>query len=276
MTATKHIKQYPHCDPRVLHAPGECKYCDMHPEWQDLRETWGINFTGKAEVGLDPCPADKARPHGKSQVWLGNKPMTPELERQLEAETKEFKEQADAILKDSRWDDLCQRCGDQRRHHGEFSKPSFGVGACIMLGAYGGCECAGFVEPDEKRVATVTHLPPTTRATATGRAPTNPDEASVPDSRQLPDGQYADHWVLPEEERAKGFVRPVRLSYRHVGNEVIKGCGGVTTMGKSIAETYARQPTYYGTTYCSGCHQYLRVGATGEFVWEGTAEKVGT
>ncbi len=32
-----------------------------------------------------------------------------------------------------------------------------------------------------------------------------------------PTGQHEAYLVLSEEERAKGFVRPVRLSYRHVG-----------------------------------------------------------
>lgn len=32
-----------------------------------------------------------------------------------------------------------------------------------------------------------------------------------------PDGQQACYLVLSEEERAKGFVRPVRRSYKHVG-----------------------------------------------------------
>jgi hypothetical protein len=39
--------QFPHCDGRILHAPGVCTYCDMHPEWQELRLAWGINFTGE-------------------------------------------------------------------------------------------------------------------------------------------------------------------------------------------------------------------------------------
>jgi hypothetical protein len=32
-----------------------------------------------------------------------------------------------------------------------------------------------------------------------------------------PDGQQKNYVVLTEEERAKGFVRPVRRSYVHVG-----------------------------------------------------------
>lgn len=30
-------------------------------------------------------------------------------------------------------------------------------------------------------------------------------------------GQHKAYWVLPEEERKRGFVRPVRRSYTHVG-----------------------------------------------------------
>lgn len=34
-----------------------------------------------------------------------------------------------------------------------------------------------------------------------------------------PTGQSAAYLVLSEEERAKGFVRPVRVAYRHVGTQ---------------------------------------------------------
>jgi len=50
------IGQFPHCDQRVLHALGECEYCDRHPEWQALREAWGIAFTGHPpRAGLPHC-----------------------------------------------------------------------------------------------------------------------------------------------------------------------------------------------------------------------------
>ena len=66
---------FPHCDQRVLHAPGECQHCDMHPQWQELRQAWGICFTGyEPEAKELPCPADFARPGGLCQVWSGNKP----------------------------------------------------------------------------------------------------------------------------------------------------------------------------------------------------------
>lgn len=40
----------------------------------------------------------------------------------------------------------------------------------------------------------------------------------TPDHRELrPDGMQKDYVVLCPQERAKGFVRPVRRSYRHIG-----------------------------------------------------------
>lgn len=69
------IHQFPHCDPRILHAYGECQYCDMHPEWQELRLTWGIAFTGYEPEGKElPCPADHAR-GDKHTLWPGNQSM---------------------------------------------------------------------------------------------------------------------------------------------------------------------------------------------------------
>lgn len=59
-------------------------------------------------------------------------------------------------------------------------------------------------------------------------------------------------------------------------DKVGKGCGTVTSMPQQIAETYAANPGYYGSTFCCGCRAYLPVGKRGEFVWEGTNERVGT
>lgn len=128
--------------------------------------------------------------------------------------------------------------------------------------------------------------------------------------------------VLSDEERAKGFVRPVRLSYIHVGppgprfplreltdeeadgdnayvryeeypeserpklrrgwtqaqiDAIGKGCGAVTTMGLAIAETYAREPHFYGATFCVACSMHRPVGKDGEFIWDdGSGQRVGT
>jgi len=83
-------------------------------------------------------------------------------------------------------------------------------------------------------------------------------------------GMQEGYVVLAEEERAKGFVRPLRLSYTHLK------CGISTRMGMTIAETYARDPYFYGGTYCAGCRSHFPVGPQGEFVWDGTNQKVGT
>lgn len=83
-------------------------------------------------------------------------------------------------------------------------------------------------------------------------------------------GMQKGYVVLSEEERSKGFVRPVRRSYVHVK------CGEVTTMGLALAETYARDPKFYGGTFCAVCRAHFPVGADGEFTWYGTREKVGT
>lgn len=62
-----------------------------------------------------------------------------------------------------------------------------------------------------------------------------------------PSGMQAKYLVLSNEERAKGFVRRLMRSYKHLA------CGGVTTMSQAIAETYARNPKFYGGTFCCNC-----------------------
>jgi hypothetical protein len=134
-----------------------------------------------------------------------------------------------------------------------------------------------------------------------------------------PNGQQKGYVVLSDEERAKGFVRPVRDKYIHVGRkpkyplrdltfeemeqhgkygyvkfeeypeserpltgrywtqkQIDGGCGVVTTMGWKLAETYARDPSFYSGTFCCGCGAHFPVGEDGEFVWDGTDERVGT
>jgi hypothetical protein len=151
----------------------------------------------------------------------------------------------------------------------------------------------------------------------------DPDEVRK-EQRADGDKLHQSYIVLSPEERAKGFVREVRRSYRHVGapgpkhplrdltaeeherydrfgymqyeqypeteeenvlgrfwtqaslDSVGKGCGAVTTMGVSLAETYAREPGFYGSTFCATCGRHYPVGERGEFVWEGSGERVGT
>lgn len=82
------IDQFPHCDARILHAPGECQYCDRHPEWQELREFWMVAFTGHEPETYEyggtqvPCPADFNRPKNSEsdhQKWLGNTAKPSEI-----------------------------------------------------------------------------------------------------------------------------------------------------------------------------------------------------
>ncbi len=159
------------------------------------------------------------------------------------------------------------------------------------------------------------------KTTLTDGSPVTPEHREIIDSGPLA-GQQKGYVVLSDEERAKGFVRPVRQSYRHVGSitptglrdlsadeherydqfgyvkfqpygeerlpvtgkfwrqadldRFGKGCGVVTTMGRALAETYARDPNFYSGTFCCGCGTHFSVGPDGEFVWDGTDEKVGT
>jgi hypothetical protein len=100
-------------------------------------------------------------------------------------------------------------------------------------------------------------------------------EVEMPDYRDVKEnGQQKDYVVLTADERAKGLVRPVRDAYKHLK------CGKVTTMNRSIAETYARDPAFYSGTFCTTCQDHFPVGEDGEFVWyenDGTiGPKVGT
>ena len=105
----------------------------------------------------------------------------------------------------------------------------------------------------------------TPRTTLTDGSPVSADHREIDPAT----GMQKAYVVLSAEERAKGFVRPVRRSYRHLK------CGAVTTMGQALAETYARDPYFYSGTFCVACRAHFPVGEDGEFVWDGTDEAVG-
>lgn len=130
-----------------------------------------------------------------------------------------------------------------------------------------------------------------------------------------PSGMQEVYLVLSEEERAKGFVRPYRDLYKHVGvrpqyplrdlteeekkkyqalnyvffetypqgspivgrywtNEQLNsGCGFETKMGESLSETYAREPKFYGATFCAHCGTHFPVA---EFIWVVDGKTVGS
>jgi hypothetical protein len=72
---------FPHCDARILHAPGHCEYCDIHPEWQKLRIVWGVAFTGfEPDAGELPDPATNARGLDHLNQWGGNRPKSKVLD----------------------------------------------------------------------------------------------------------------------------------------------------------------------------------------------------
>jgi hypothetical protein len=64
--------QMPHCDQSVLHAPGECQFCDMHSDWQEYRIVARINFTGQSIEDCAPCPSEFFRSGEVRDRWPGN------------------------------------------------------------------------------------------------------------------------------------------------------------------------------------------------------------
>lgn len=121
------------------------------------------------------------------------------------------------------------------------------------------------------------------KATLVGGKPISADHREIDPAT----GMQKEYVVLSAEERAKGFVRPYREKYIHVGvggHEVDpndpsksglkgKGCGAETRMHREIAETYARDPKFYNGTFCVGCKTHLPLA---EFVWSDTDERVGS
>lgn len=95
--------------------------------------------------------------------------------------------------------------------------------------------------------------------------PSDPKLTHGNDDKPVP--QAAVYLVLSDDELAKGFVRPVRRSYMHTT------CGTVTTMGDKLAETYARDPKFYGGTYCVACSKHRPVA---EFTWDPDGSVVGS
>jgi hypothetical protein len=95
--------------------------------------------------------------------------------------------------------------------------------------------------------------------------PNDPRLGRGVDTEPIP--QHEVYLVLSDEERAKGFIRPLHRVYVH------KTCGTKTTMGLALCETYARDPKFYCATYCCGCSKHLPVS---EFLWDGTNDEVGS
>jgi len=200
-----------------------------------------------------------------------------------------------------------------------------------------GTSSEGSVKDNNKIVTTsepdITFCPPSIKEKKPSSLTTDRNDPKLKEGQKNETGQHEIYLVLSEEERAKGFIRPVRNSYVHVGKKMLGleihrmidekekkeqkekypndkdyvavltvmkkedgsflggtyvtqkeldawksgklmgGCGTLTTMGKDLSETYARDPKFYGATFCCGCNVHLPVE---EFIWDGTNEKVGS
>lgn len=101
------------------------------------------------------------------------------------------------------------------------------------------------------------------RTTLTDGSPVTPDHREIDPATGMQKGYV----VLSAEERAKGWVRPYRDSYVH------KTCGVLTKMGRSLSETYARDPHFYSGTFCAGCGAHFPLD---QFTWADTTEQVGS
>lgn len=93
------------------------------------------------------------------------------------------------------------------------------------------------------------------KRTLTDGSPVTPDHREIDPHT----GQQKGYVVLSEEERRKGFVRPVRANYKHLT------CGTTTWMHHTLAETYARDPDFYSGTFCASCRSHFPLN---EFVWD--------
>ena len=103
----------------------------------------------------------------------------------------------------------------------------------------------------------------TPRTTLVDGSPVTPDHREIDPATGLQKGYV----VLSEEERAKGFTRPYRDSYTHTA------CGAVTTMGRALSETYARDPHFYTGTFCVHCSTHFPLD---QFVWTVDGTRVGS
>lgn len=82
------IESFPHCDPNVLHSPSwGCVYCNTHPDWQQLRQVWGINFTGEHDPKKEPCPSLRFRSEERVHAWAGNRPTAEDGSKLLPVPT---------------------------------------------------------------------------------------------------------------------------------------------------------------------------------------------
>lgn len=101
-----------------------------------------------------------------------------------------------------------------------------------------------------------------------GERPKNPTRPLTPEQAERYLGQnYVAFEPDPDPETSG------RVGRYWTEAQLSGGCGTETTMSVAIAETYARDPKFYGSTLCVHCKRHLPVA---EFVWTGTTEAVGS
>jgi hypothetical protein len=240
----KNIQKVPHCDQKVIHAPKTCEICDKFPEWQELREVWGINFTGENDANKIQCPSETRRPLEIIEKWGGNRPVhSPTVET---TNGKPVEEVLDA-----------QRTQKEEGQHEGY----------LVLSKEE--RDKGFVRPYRH---TYVHVGTLIKRHPDGRLYGRLIEADDPDYSKYASDYYAlvkgyTAFVLyPADSGTTGRyitaeeVGAIKARKTHFG-----GCGFATKMARAIAETYARNPKFYGSTFCTGCQKHLPVS---EFVWE--------
>lgn len=72
---------------------------------------------------------------------------------------------------------------------------------------------------------------------------------------------------LTPAEIAKGFIRPLRATFRH------DECGEVMAMSNTMASNCAKDPKHYAEMFCMKCKSNFSLK---EFRWYGTQNRLGT
>lgn len=242
------LAPYPHCDSRVLHKPGECQYCDMYPDRQAARELMGICFTGeKPDDFKGPCPSDYHRGRAGAHSWIGNAPKAhpPQEPPPVDRSVRVLLRAGVPEGTDQSYRDL-QADGMQKDY--------------VVLSEAE--RAKGFVRPVRQAYK---HA---------GRAAPQHPLLDLTDEQKARYEGYG-YVKFEDYEGSRGSITG-RYWTQHDLDHINKGCGVVTHMGIALAETYARDPKFYGATFCAGCRKHFPVGEQGEFVWAGTDIRVGT
>lgn len=81
---------------------------------------------------------------------------------------------------------------------------------------------------------------------------TDPPPEDFDYGARLDDGQYENYPTVDGGE----FEQEPRSTYIHT----VEDCGTRTSMSTDLAESVARDPTYYSKAFCTGCNKHVPVG----------------